>query len=168
VVSTTSRPYFDWLCGQVQVEYGHTTENTYVGLFTCLYEKEFVWIIANDDNRCDDGKELRREFGFQSDEGCSILELILGLSRRLSFIAEGSPERWVWQLIENLKLHTFRDRLSGRNVEQIGEILDTLIWRTYLRDGSGGLFPLAFPDEDQRKVELWYQMSAYIEEMYTP
>ena len=29
----------------------------------------------------------------------------------------------------------------------------------------GGFFPLAFPKEDQTKVEIWYQMSGYLEEL---
>jgi len=40
-----------------------------------------------------------------------------------------------------------------------------LIWRDYHADGRGGFFPLTNPDTDQTKVEIWYQMNAYVTEM---
>jgi hypothetical protein len=30
----------------------------------------------------------------------------------------------------------------------------------------GGLFPLAWTDDDQTQIELWYQMAEYIEEIH--
>jgi hypothetical protein len=36
--------------------------------------------------------------------------------------------------------------------------------RLYTTSGYGGLFPLEEPKEDQRKVEIWYQMMAYLGE----
>jgi hypothetical protein len=48
----------------------------------------------------------------------------------------------------------------------VEDILDTCIWRTYQPDGQGGFFPLAWPEEDQTKVELWYQIAAYIDELH--
>jgi hypothetical protein len=29
----------------------------------------------------------------------------------------------------------------------------------------GGFFPLTHPNDDQRKVEIWYQMNAYLDEL---
>ena len=36
--------------------------------------------------------------------------------------------------------------------------------RMFSRDGSGGLFPLRRFDRDQRSVEIWYQMQAWLME----
>jgi hypothetical protein len=36
--------------------------------------------------------------------------------------------------------------------------------RTYSKLGKGGLFPLRSSAYDQRKVELWYQMAAFMTE----
>jgi hypothetical protein len=33
-------------------------------------------------------------------------------------------------------------------------------------NGTGGLFPLKMPKVNQRRVEIWYQMSAFIEENF--
>jgi hypothetical protein len=91
--------------------------------------------------------------------------MIIGLSRRLAFTAGGDPVEWAWHLLGNLGFHSCADPLNASTKQYIDEELDRLIWRTYKADGSGGgLFPLAFPKMDQRKVEIWYQMSAYIEE----
>jgi hypothetical protein len=38
--------------------------------------------------------------------------------------------------------------------------------REYFPSGKGGLFPLENPREDQTKVEIWYQMHAYVMENY--
>ena len=56
------------------------------------------------------------------------------------------------------------DPISKRKSIKIDDILDTLIWRTYEYDGIGGFFPLTNAEEDQTKVEIWYQMAAYINE----
>lgn len=49
--------------------------------------------------------------------------------------------------------------------EKIEKILDTVINRKYKRNGLGGFFPLKHADRDQRKVELWYQLNAYVLEI---
>lgn len=162
--------YFYWLCGQVAVDDPHPSR-TYWRMLRTLYAKEFVWFVPNDDNRLADGRDLRYEFiedrryqGVSIDaihNGCSMLELLIGLARRLSFEAEGEPRSWFWQLIENLDLEKFNDN-TRLPEEAIDDALDQVIFRTYRRNGQGGLFPLNHPNEDQRNVEIWYQLCAYI------
>ena len=41
-----------------------------------------------------------------------------------------------------------------------------MLAREYSDNGHGGLFPLKNPKKDQRKVEIWYQMTEYINENY--
>jgi len=90
-----------------------------------------------------------------------MLEMLIALSQRLSFEGEGKSRRWFWHLIENLNLNIYNDK-HGVPFEEVNAILDRVIWRTYNRDGSGGLFPLRRAARDQRKIEIWYQMSAYL------
>jgi hypothetical protein len=165
--------YFRWLVSRVR-EDGHPRRN-YDGLFSILHGTEFVWIVPNDDNRIEDGKDLRVEFFHERKAvanprdffgPCTVLEVIVGLSRRLAWLAEGSAEGWAWQLLCNLELHKFRDPLSLRKERRINEILYALVWRTYDPDGVGGFFPLAKPKEDQTKIEIWYQMNAYAKEIH--
>ncbi len=162
--------YLFWLYRQVGDPEVKTPTRTYWRLLKTLFKKEFVWLVANDDNRIEDGKDLRYQFideeGLVNVDvgwvqlGCSMLELLVGLSRRLAFEADGEPRDWFWHLIENLDLrYTDAHQFNAREVD---DILDRVIWRTYHQDGRGGLFPLQQAREDQRTVELWYQLSAYV------
>lgn len=166
---TKEEQYFGWLKSQIAIDYGRETSKTCDGLFAWLHSKEFVWIIPNDDNRVEDGLDLRTEFlgGAHYEilqNGVSILEVLVSLSRRLAFNAEGDPTKWAWQLIVNLELHKFADPLTNRDEDKIEETLERLIWRQFHPDGQGSFFPLKVAKEDQTKIELWYQMSAYINE----
>lgn len=165
-----------WLYSQVGSVKLRNKSKSHWSLIKQLYTKEFVWIIPNDDNRVEDGRDLRHEFletcgidGADSDWvglGCSMLEMLIGLSRRLSFEAEGEPRVWFWHLIEMLDLEQYTDRVYNEAAEKrIDETLDTVIFRNYAPDGSGGLFPLNHPNEDQREVEIWYQLNAYLLEL---
>jgi hypothetical protein len=163
--------YFTWLYRQVCSDDSVNPTRTYWNLLKLLHVKEFLWIIPNDDNRAEDGRALRLEFleesGIQDvDEnwlhlGCSMLELIIALSRRIAFEAEGNPRDWFWELIGNLGLDKYDDR-ENIPKDVVDEILDQIIFRTYSRKGRGGLFPLRRECEDQRDVELLYQMNSYI------
>jgi hypothetical protein len=163
--------YFVWLCSQVADPDVSDPSLTYWKLLKQLFTTEFTWRIPNDDNRSEDGKDLRREFIHDKDLedidygwielGCSVFELMVGLSRRLSFEADGEPHYWFWKLMENLGIAEFSDdrRLPKKRID---ETLRRVITRTYEKNGEGGFFPLRNTDEDQRKVELWYQLSAYV------
>lgn len=162
--------YFVWLYRQVASPDITEPSLTYWKLLKELFTKEFVWLIPNDDNRLEDGKELRAEFLREEsihdvdrgwiELGCSVLELMIGLSRRLAFEAEGEPHYWFWHMIDNLGIgYSDSERFPKTTIRNK---IDKLIFRTYGKDGRGGLFPLNHPSKDQRKVELWYQLSAYV------
>jgi hypothetical protein len=167
--------YFHWLADQVRDGGGHHA-HTYWDMLRILNDVEFIWKIPNDDNRLEDGLDLRLEFFDEQGvtEGrskeafgpCSILEVLVGISRRMAFVAGEAAEGWAWVLVENLRFHYFTDPLSVNDGAKIHELLYNLNWRLYEPDGTGGFFPLAWPNEDQRKVEIWYQMHAYVMEIH--
>jgi hypothetical protein len=170
--------YLRWLVPQVRDE---NKFPTYWELFGIMFETEFVahpgveWYVPNDDNRVQDGRDLRAEFCYANhiragslnrlEPYCSFLEVLIGLSRRMAFAAGGSAQGWAWQFVENLELTRMIDPLSSRKQRKVVDILDTAIRRTYTPDGVGGFFPLAWPDDDQTQKEIWYQMAAYIDEL---
>ncbi len=164
--------YFVWLYSQVGAVNLKNPSRTHWSLLRQLFKKEFVWFVPNDDNRVEDGRDLRYEFleerGIEDPGptwrglGCSMLEMLIGLSRRLAFQADGEPIEWFWQLLENLEIVHNDQHYNDALAEEIDDALDRVIWRTYNSDGSGGLFPLQNPREDQRQVEIWYQLGAYV------
>jgi hypothetical protein len=158
--------YYEWLTSQIEIPNG----KRYNDLFERMHNVEFVWTVPNDDNRVQDGLDLRPEFadGKVSDlvlEGVTFLEVLVALSRRLAFTAGGDAPRWAWKLIKNLHLHKCSDPLTPQKLDRVNDILDAVIWRTYEPDGRGGFFPLKNPEKDQTKVEIWYQLNAYVIEM---
>lgn len=163
--------YLKWLCGQVGPINLRNPSHTFWNLMGQLYTKEFAWYVPNDDNRLEDGLLLRDEFGKASDdpwwdEPCSVLEMLIALARRLAFEDGGEPASWFWELLENLGLSEFNDRSFFTEDQRfdIDERLENMIHRRYSYSGQGGLFPLEHPHEDQREVEIWYQLSAYLSE----
>lgn len=164
--------YLKWLYKQVANVRLKNPSRTYWFLLRQLYKKEFVWIIPNDDNRLEDGRDLRERFVEEEglydvdplwmDMGCSMLELLVALARCLHFEEESRDVgEWFWELIHNLKLRVCTDK-EPLQEKAIDKILDNVIWRTYRSNGNGGLFPLQHAKCDQRDVELWYQLNAYL------
>lgn len=160
--------YFDWLC-----LHNVNGAEVYTKLLRLLHCKEYVWSVPNDDNRIEDGRALRIEFMEKTDVeikdpgwlrlGCSMLELLIGMSRRLQFMTEESPSDWFWEMLTNIGLNFYDDHnIKHVSESHVDDVLEQVIWRTYRHDGYGGLFPLQYPSEDQRHVELWYQMTAYV------
>jgi hypothetical protein len=166
--------YLVWLYSQVADPDIVDPSLTYWKLLKQLYTTEFVWHLPHDENRVEDGKDLRREFislkGLDDVDPewitleCSMLELMVGLSRRLAFVADGEPYYWFWHLAENIGIQDYSDRFRRFPRRRIDDILQTIVDRTYNYDGSGGFFPLKHPRQDQRNVELWYQLGAYVME----
>ena len=163
--------YFKWLYSQVGDLDVVNPYATHWRLLKILYTREFIFIVPRDANRAHDGRDLRQEFIdkeglYDVDEGwlrlpCSVLELLIGLSRHIAFEAEGKPRGWFWTLMENINLFQYNDRRRFSE-GTIQDILDRVICRTYDYSGEGGLFPLKEAERDQRDVELWYQMAAYV------
>lgn len=169
--------YFNFLC-----DFVGNRAHEFNRLLSELHAMEFYTLIPNDDNRAEDGKELRTRFmdkeGLQHAlsfsflepfDPCSVLEMLIGLSLRLEFETmssrwEKTPEEWFWILIDNLGLSWCNDSIFDK--EEVVMKIQTFLDRHYKHDGNGGLFPLKNPRKDQRRIEIWYQMSAYILENY--
>ena len=165
--------YFEWLYQKVAPLNDRNPAHTYFHLLEQLYKREFVSRVPNDDNRAEDSRELRWEFLGEYDipeeirhwamMDASMLEVFIALGERMAFSSEGAPSYWFWHVLDNLGLMEFQDAYyTDRAYAIIEGILDRVIHRTYSPNGQGGMFPLRHPRGDQRHVELWYQMSAYL------
>lgn len=100
-----------------------------------------------------------------------MLELLIGLADRMSFLMsdEKQPDKvgyFFWHLVLNLRLAKLKDdiydELNGDFF--VDEAVQRVLDRSYERDGNGGLFPLKRPSKNQRTVEIWYQMQAWLGE----
>ena len=87
--------------------------------------------------------------------------------------SDDHPAMWFWEMMANIDLAGFtnqvfkdaRERGEELNLRRIvRQKVDRVMYRRYRGDGRGGLFPLKHPKTDQRQVELWYQLNAYIED----
>jgi hypothetical protein len=170
--------YFDHLYTLIRDEKSLELEDFIYELFSF----PFVCHIPNDDNRVEDGLVLRKQYaekqGFDNPEDilpgpCTVLEMLLALAGRMDFILfdprKGDRyQKWFWLLISNLKLKKYHngdeDSESKKKYNRI--VLKKLVNREYKSDGRGGLFPLDDPSGNQREVEIWYQMMAFISQEY--
>lgn len=172
--------YFHWLCEQVGAEQG---AHSYWLLLGRLHALIFTPMIEHDENRESDGIELRDEFlrehGYpkyaELGEGCSFLEMMVALSERIEFETDtmyiedrrGRMQAyWFWEMIDNLGLDEMDDGAywTYGGDAHVDDIVETVVEREYDFDGRGGLFPLKYAVDDQRDVEIWYQMAAYLNE----
>lgn len=162
--------YFNWLYAKVCNPRAASKTQKFETLLQVLHKTEFVWVILGDDNRAEDGCDLRDEFLTASrqdapqewlEEGCSVLEMLIAFSRKAAFETSDTPKYWFWTMLENLGVSNMNDAFNP-NQDQIRDILDVMVWRHYDELGNGGLFPLRESKYDQRYVEIWYQFSEYL------
>jgi len=163
--------YFNWLYSKVARVDVPTPSLTYYTLIRALHSVEFVWVVQGDENRAADGLDIRHEFLAQAHLPqdshwlgipCSVFEMMLALARRAEFQTDITAKEWFWIFVVNLFGHDDLSDAAHPNVKSINDILDQFLWRTYLHDGRGGMFPLSRTNYDQRKVEIWYQFNEYL------
>lgn len=158
--------YLEWLVSRVAVVKTRKSSKTYWGLFRQLYSTPFVWSVPNDENRSIDGLMLRREWPVEADEewfnlDCSFLEMLIALCERGSFQSDEPVAWWFWHILENLGFIEYNDR-DGVAEDLCAMRLRVVNERLYESDGLGGMFPIRDTDQDQRRVEIWYQLCEYI------
>jgi hypothetical protein len=91
--------------------------------------------------------------------------MLIALSNRASFASTGEIGDWFRKFLDNLKLRGYTDaKYTPEAEDKIKRIIERLVDRTYSSKGVGGLFPLENAEDDQRKVEMWCQLSSYLAE----
>lgn len=176
--------YLCWLMNQCQLEAEGPAG--YLKLCEVLQDIYFVSLIEFDENRIEEGKELREEWA-DTDGGdiyeleglipytCTALELILVMARRMCFEMSDSQYeagigKWVMELLENAGLATFRNDIfeidPEGSTQKIKMILHDIIYRRYMPNGSGSFFPSDGYKGDVRQDELLVQMNNYLAENY--
>lgn len=168
----TDSKYLKWLAKHVD---GDLKE--YSQLFEYLLDREFIYSIDRDHNRAIDGIKLRDIYESQGhrlgrewqENGCSVLEMMIGLAIRIETNIMGEPgddhpEHWFWIFLGNLGIDLQTDDCFDEPF--VAQKLDIWLKREFKSNGNGSIFPLIKPENDQREVEIWNQMSYFLNENY--
>ena len=172
--------YYKWMCNLVEHEDFPQTLY-FQKLLHRLHEIEFTYIIEMDGNRASDGIALRYRFGLENGyskelireyldgEPCSVLEMMVALAFRCEEHIMYDPEigdrtgQWFWTMIVNLGLSSMDD--SKFDDQFVEDVMFRFLNRRYKMNGEGGLFVLNHCKRDLRRIEIWYQLMWYLNEL---
>lgn len=168
--------YYDWMMEKID----YPGRRHHKKILNHLYHSPFIAIMDMDVNREQDGFDLIRQFGYEKDydvtqveeylsnEACSILEMMIALSIRCEDAIMSNDKfgnrtaYWFWTMFSSLGLNHYTDD-KNFHPNEVDDILNAFIQRRYGRDGKGGLFYIPRCKQDMRKLDIWYQMMAYLE-----
>lgn len=171
--------YFYWLC-ELIYDKKYSRRLSYHRLLVRLHQIDFCYILEMDENRAEDGVNLRYRFGYEKDypsdtaarllpnKPCSMLEMMIALASRSEELMD-DPDignrtgKWFWTMIVNLGLGDMDD--DNFDKVYVDTIIERFMRREYSPDGMGGLFTFEHCNKDLRKVEIWYQMMWYLDEI---
>ena len=171
--------YFEWMtnivCGK-----RFSGKMTYKKLLSYLHMITFRCKMRSDENRAEDGIDLRWRFAVdtgrenQNDwirdclEGpCSVLEMIVALAIRIEETIMDNPAlgdrtgQWFWGMITTMGLGAMNE--NNFDKKSAGNIVNTFLDRQYESDGNGGLFRIRGVDVDLTKVDIWTQLCWYLD-----
>lgn len=169
--------YFEWMA-QVAISDSRTRDD-YLMLLEHLDNMDFTYSIPMDENRFNDGQDLRYRFGYEynipeedidamsCEKGsCSILEMMVALSLKIEENFMSDPaygnriSNWFFEMLHSLKL----DGMTNDRYDKywIDHRIYVLLNHIYDPNGSGGLFTIPDTKQDLRYVDIWNQMSWYI------
>ena len=166
-----TRGYFEYLVDQIMMP----SKTDYIVLLNVLANKQFVWSmdIPNDENRAEDGKAIRYEYVDEIDDymtkddmeaPASVLEVVVALARRIDDEigkpGENNPAPWFWMMIDNLGLMRCQDWCC--NKDYVDQQLDIWLLRKFTAHGIGSPFPCPTLSHNQKKQEIWHQMTDWI------
>ena len=169
--------YFEWLCELIDSK-RFSRHTSYRKLLMHLHNIEFTWFIPHDDNRADDGIQLRRRYALELndmsltrylDGPCSVLEMMVALALRCEENIMDDPligdrtSQWFRNMIVNLGLGSMTDDRFDR--DYVDMVINRFLDRQYDEDGQGGLFTVRHCDCDLRDVEIIYQLYWYLDEL---
>ena len=166
--------YFEWLCELIDSK-RFSKQVSYRKLLMHLHNIEFTWTIPLDDNRSDDGIQLRRRYGLHQNDmsvidyilgPCSVLEMMVGLAVRCEEWITDDTEygdrtgQWFWGMVRSLGLSSMTNPSFDR--DYVDDVIGRFLNHEYEPNGKGGLFTIRNCKYDLRKVEIWCQLSWYL------
>ena len=173
--------YFDWLFSLVRKS-GYSQRFSYQKLLERLHTIEFRYQFSRDQNRAEDGADLRHRFAMTNgylkeyndvmdalDGPCSVLEMMIALAIRCEENIADDPRignrtsEWFWGMIVSLGLGPMLD--SEFDKQYVDEVIERFLNRDYEPNGEGGLFTIVHSRRDLRNAEIWDQMNWYLNDI---
>lgn len=171
--------YFGWLFSLV-CKNRYSSQFSFRKLLMQLHNTVFRYSIPKDQNRAEDGINLRWRFVCENefpdhyetimsylDGPCSVLEMMIALALRCEENIMDDPNignrtsQWFWHMIVNLGLGSMTDDQFDKIF--VEETIERFLDRRYEPDGRGGLFTVRDCGTDLRTVEIWYQLCWYLD-----
>lgn len=164
--------YFEWLFNMVCGD-NFARNISYRKLLQSLHATRFRYSILKDQNRAEDGVDLRWRFHTESGHipslatPCSVLEMMIALAIRCEENIMDDPaignrtQQWFWGMINNLGLGSMYD--TNFDEDEFDYKINRFLDREYEPNGKGGLFTVRNCDRDVREVEIWYQLCWYLD-----
>lgn len=175
-----SNEYFEWMCSIVCGN-RFSRNISYRKLLMHLHNTKFRYSIPKDENRAEDGVDLRYRFtilhGYSDyeyedtseylNEPCSVLEMMVALAIRCEESIMDNTDfgdrtgQWFWEMIVSLGLGSMSDDTFDR--VYVENTIERFLNREYEPNGKGGLFTIKNCDRDLRTMEIWFQLCYYLD-----
>lgn len=171
--------YFDWL-SHIVCSNRYSEQISYRRLLSYLHDIEFRYLIPKDQNRAEDGVDLRYRFaisqGYRDSPDtildilggpCSVFEMMIALAIRCEESIMDDPDigdrtgQWFWGMVTNLGLGSMHDRHFDQRY--VDDVILRFLNREYQSDGRGGLFTVRDCDRDLRDIEIWHQLCYFLD-----
>ena len=167
--------YFEWM---YQLVYPDQNDISYRRLLMYLNNITFYPRLPMDENRAQDGVDLRYRFGYENRHSqpeigalldckpCSVLEMMVALALRMEEDIMANPAMgnrlptWFAEMLQSLGLDDMTDNRFDR--QRVMAVIRRFMDGKYEPNGLGGLFTIPECNRDLRTVEIWYQMNWYL------
>lgn len=170
--------YYEWLVHLLSDD-AHPYQ-AYSRTMSCMMNTEFYWVNPYDRNRMSDGLYLRGDYEREAErEGdevvidappyATVLEVLAALAIRCENQIMYDPDEgdrtamWFWMMVRNLGMDMPNYQF---NEDEANAILGIFLDVAYEPNGEGGLFPVKNSHYDMREMDIWQQMSFYLNRMF--
>lgn len=169
--------YFNWLVDSLNLNAGYKIQH--YSLFKALHNISYEYFNVMDENRYQDGIDLRYRFGSDTNIPyyditecidiceCSVLEMLVALILKIDNMITYDPK-------DSLKAELFVDIAKSLgineqinanfNQEYVNQCIFNWLHGQYEVNGQGGIITVQYPRQDMRTVDHWTQVMWYVNE----
>ena len=177
----TSQDYFEWLASTASPLVREDID-PYISFRLMLKELHSIPFVMHryekDNNRILDGLSLRERYSILFDVDneepdiydASVLEVMVALALKIEEDIMSDPRygdrthQWFNTMLSSMGLGSFTDvKIAKHGTDEIHNIINTMMFHKYEKNGTGGLFRIRKTTRDMRSAELWHQACWYLD-----